>query len=155
VVQRYEKRCEKGSESPVRSQSIWTGKEPSGVSPEPTSFAVHQQLVIAIRQSIRQVRLHNPVTRNQWWVSVQGGLGCSNLARYSLALADDCSAKADGFLHNATSYELTATRVTIVPGKLIDKIDSNCGGLHRTQLQVVSASNFNAVSASVSAISSW
>jgi len=130
-------------------------EETSGVSPEPSSFAVHQQLVIAIRQSIRQVRLHNPVTRNQWWVSVQRGLGCSNLALYSLALADDRSAKADCFLHNATSYELTATRVTIVPGNLIDKIDSNCGGLHRTQPQLVSASNFNAVSASVSAINSW
>src|SRR6266404_5334177 len=88
---------------PVSSQSIWTGKETSGVSLEPTSFAVHQQLVIAIRQSIRQVRLHNPVTRNQRWISVHRGLGCSNLALYSLALADDCSGKADRFLHNAAS----------------------------------------------------
>jgi hypothetical protein len=35
------------------SQSIWMREEPSSVSPEPTSFAVHQQFVTAIRQSIR------------------------------------------------------------------------------------------------------
>src|SRR5437016_12161182 len=89
-------------------------------------FAVHQQFVIAIRQSIRYVRFHNPVTRKQWWVSVERGLGCSNLALHSLALANNCSAKDDCFLHGAASCDLAAANVKIVPDKLIDKTHSNC-----------------------------
>jgi len=41
------------------------------VSPESNSFTVQQQLVIAVRQSVRWVRFHNPVTRNQWWLSLE------------------------------------------------------------------------------------
>ena len=72
---------------------------------ESSSFPVYQQFVIAIRQSIRYVRFHNPITRNERPVSDERGLGCSNLAFHSLAVADDCSAKGDCLLHNAASCE--------------------------------------------------
>jgi len=67
---------------------------------------IHQQVVITIPQSIRYIRFHNTVTRKQWWIFVERGLGCSNLAPHSLALANDYSAKRNRFLHHATSHDL-------------------------------------------------
>src|SRR5258708_26019829 len=101
-------------------------KKPSGVSAESSSIMINQQIVSAIRQSICQVRFHNPVIRKHCRVSGERGLGCANLAVDSLALADDCSAKDDCFLHDATSCDLTAAEVKTVPGGLIDKTHSNC-----------------------------
>jgi hypothetical protein len=73
-----------------------------------------------------------------------------------LALADDCSAKDDCFSHDAASRDLAAAKVKIVPDKLIDKTHSNnCVVPSSHSAQFVSASIFNAASASVSAIISW
>src|SRR5258707_6477141 len=56
-----DQRHEGGSESPVRSQSLWMRQKPSGVPAKSSPLAIHQQVVFAIRQPIRQVRFHNPV----------------------------------------------------------------------------------------------
>ena len=82
---------------------------------------VHQQVVIAVRQFIREVSFRNPVIRKHHWEPNERGLGRSNFALQSLALADDCSTKDDSVLHNATSCGLTVDKVKIVPGSLSDE----------------------------------
>src|SRR5229473_2267611 len=62
-------------------------------------------------------RVYNAVIRKHWRVCVERSPGRSNLALHSLMYTDDCSAKDDSFLHDA-SCDLGAAKVFFGPYRL-------------------------------------